>query len=376
MAVVTRVLRLRVKDKHAGFLLEQSREVNMVWNYSQDLGLKVLEREHRFMSAYDMAEFTKGASKEGLSLHSQTVQAISEEYVARRMQFKKVKLRWRSSFGARRSLGWIPFKAVAIRYRNGKVHYQSKAISVWDSYGLGDYELRAGSFSEDARGRWYLNITVSIPEFCGPRQPKKDSVGIDLGLRQLAAFSDPDMESLEAQRFYRDMEPKLAVAQRANKKNRTKAIHAKIANRRKDFSHKLSTNLVRNYQTIVVGNVSASGLTKTNKAKSVLDAGWSTFKSQLMYKSNDAASVFKETNEAYSTQDCSGCGAREGPKGQEGLNVTHWICPKCGVHHDRNRNAAINILVKGLLELKEKPITVEARGREAVVNEDSRHQLT
>ena len=88
LGVTTRVLRLRIKDKHAKHLLAQSREVNQVWNYSQDLALKVLAREHRFMSAYDMAEFTRGACKEGLTLHSQTVQAVSEEYCTRRKQFK------------------------------------------------------------------------------------------------------------------------------------------------------------------------------------------------------------------------------------------------------------------------------------------------
>jgi putative transposase len=93
LGVTTRVLRLRIKDKHSNFLLAQSREVNDVWNFSQDLSLKVLEREHRFMSAYDMAAFTKGAAKEGLTLHSQTVQAVSEEYCTRRRQFKKAKLR-------------------------------------------------------------------------------------------------------------------------------------------------------------------------------------------------------------------------------------------------------------------------------------------
>ena len=88
LGVVTKVLRLRIKDKHAAHLLAQSREVNQVWNYSQDLALQVLQREHRFMSAFDMAAYTKGAAQEGLTLHSQTVQAVSEEYCARRRQFK------------------------------------------------------------------------------------------------------------------------------------------------------------------------------------------------------------------------------------------------------------------------------------------------
>jgi hypothetical protein len=74
----------------------------------------------RSVSGYDFAPFTKGAGKEGIPLHSQTIQAISEEYATRRKQFKKVKLRWRVSRGAKRSLGWIPFKASALSYRNGQ----------------------------------------------------------------------------------------------------------------------------------------------------------------------------------------------------------------------------------------------------------------
>jgi transposase len=78
--------------------------------------------------------------------------------------------------------------------------------------------------------------------------------------------------------------------------------------------------LVKDYGVIVVGNVE-SKIVKTKMAKSVLDAGWCTFKTQLMYKSHRSASVFKEVNESHSIQDCSACGVREGPKGLEGLGV-------------------------------------------------------
>lgn len=365
-----KTLRVRIKDRYTKVLTELASEVNLVWNYSQDLALKVLERDRRFMFAFDMAAFTKGAGKEGMRLHSQTIQAVSEEYCSKRKQFKKAKLRWRVSKGSRRSLGWIPFKASAIRYKAGQLHYGKLPLGIWDSYGLANYDsLGAGSFSEDARGRWYANITVPIPELCGPRPQKKDSVGIDLGLRELAAFSDPTMPPIEAQNFYRDLEPALATAQRAGKKVRTRAIHAKIANLRKDFLHKLSTQVVKGYGIIVVGNVSSSKLAKTTMAKSVLDSGWAMFKTQLTYKSLEAASVFKEVNESYSTQDCSACGARTGPKGMADLKVSRWVCPVCSTHHDRNQNAAQNILVKGLLELrKEKTTTGEARACEAVMN--------
>ena len=88
----TRVLRCRLKDKHAGFLSQQAREVNVVWNYCNELSIKVWERERRFISAYEIAAYTKGAAKEDLSLHSQTIQAIAEEFVLRRRQFKKTRL--------------------------------------------------------------------------------------------------------------------------------------------------------------------------------------------------------------------------------------------------------------------------------------------
>jgi len=165
-----RTLRVRLKDKHAKLFVSLAREVNTVWNYCNDLSFKVFQRERRFMSAYDFHEYTKGAAKEGLNLHSQTIQTISEEFVTRRKQFKKIKLNWRVSNpkSARRSLGWIPFKGSAIRYRQGQVLLFGHAISLWDSYGLAGLEMGSGSVNEDSRGRWYLNVTVSIPDFVGP----------------------------------------------------------------------------------------------------------------------------------------------------------------------------------------------------------------
>jgi putative transposase len=322
--------------------------VNQVWNFSNELSLKHWQRQRKFMSAYEMHPYTVGSGPM-LGLHSQTVQAVSEEFVTRRKQFRKVKLRWRVSSGARRSLGWIPFKASAIRYRQGQVWFAGidKPLGLWDSYGLSKYGLGAGNISEDSRGRWFLNVTVTrtVP-WPWPRSPRP-SLGIDLGLKQFASFSDTKLESVEAPQFYRDLEPKLAIAQRANKITRVRANHAKIANRRKDFLHQLSTQLVREYGAIFVGNVNASGLAQTPMAKSVLDAGWSTFRTMLQYKCADAGVWFEEVDEAFSTQTCSCCGNRTGPKGAAGLGIRAWTCSHCGTVHDRDRNAARNILAAG-----------------------------
>ncbi|MCC5613472.1 transposase, partial [Nostoc sp. CHAB 5834] len=244
--LATRVLRVRVKDKHAAALRAMACEVNLVWNYCNELGAKVLERERRFISAFEMQKFLNGASKEGLGIGSAVFQEVAAEFVTRRKQFKKRQLRWRVSNRQRAnySLGWIPFKARSLVYKGGQVSFQGVKLSLWDSYGLGDYEFGAGNLCEDARGRWYLNVTVKVPK--APLMSsaealanvKTSAVGIDLGLKSLLKACDGT--EVEAQQFYRDLEPALATAQRARKVKRVRAIHARIANRRKDHLHKLS----------------------------------------------------------------------------------------------------------------------------------------
>lgn len=313
----------------------------MVWNFVNELTIKHFDRKREFMSAYDMQPYTKGASKE-LGLHSQTVQAVQEEYCLRRRQFKKRRLSWRKSGGTRRSLGWIPFKTSALRYKAGQVWYCGKPLFLWDSYGLSNYEPGTGSFNEDSRGRWYLNVTVKVKKSA---TVSTKSVGIDLGLKEFMATSDG--YKVETPKFYRELEQALAIAQRANKKQRVRAIHARIANRRKDALHKLSTTLVKQYGAIFIGNVNASKLAKTDKAKSVLDAGWSAFRTMLQYKCDDAGVWFEEVDEAYSTQTCSCCGSITGPKGVAGLGIREWICSVCKAEHNRDVNAAKNILAAG-----------------------------
>jgi IS605 OrfB family transposase len=363
-------LRLRVKDKHVPELREAATWVNQVWNYCNELSLKVFERERRFLSGYDFAQYTAGASKEGLPLHSQTVQAIAEEFAVRRRQFKRVKLRWRVSGGARRSLGWIPLKASAVKYTGGQLRISglSRPLSLWDSYGLAGYTLRTATLSEDARGRWYVNLTVKVPKPARDLSVvKTDALGIDLGLKDLMV--DSEGHRVEAPQFYRDLEPRLAAAQRAGKTARVRALHAKIAHRRKDFLHKLSTQQVRTHQAIFVGNVNASALAQTRMAKSVLDAGWSAYRTMLQYKGDDAGAWVEEVNESHSTQECSACHARTGPTGLSGLSVRSWACV-CGTLHDRDINSAINIKHRGLAWLaNEIAAAQEAKAEECAVNE-------
>jgi putative transposase len=216
-------------------------------------------------------------------------------------------------------------------------------LSLWDSYGLGNFELRAGNFSEDSRGRWYLNVCVpraqerNKPSVISILDRSVPSLGIDLGLRTFAAFSDEALPPIEAERFYRDLESVLARAQRARHRNRARAIHAKIGNRRKDFLHKLSTRLVKAHGAIFVGNANASALAKTGQAKSVLDAGWSAFRTMLLYK----------------CETCSVCNSRAGPQGRKDLGIRGWQCTVRGAIHHRDVSAAHNILAAGHRRLAE-----------------------
>ena len=341
---IVKTLKLRIKDKHAAVLNAHARSVNFVWNYINELSSRAIRERGQFMSGYDLQRFIAGAGEE-LNLPSQTLQQIAEEYATRRKQFKKSRLNWRVSNpkSAKRSLGWIPFKVGTVKYQNGQVRYRGQWFGLWDSYGLSRYELRAGSFSQDSRGRWYLNVAVKMDRVPGEG---RGSVGIDLGLKECAVTSDGDR--IEG-RFYRKLEQKLGMAQRARKKNRARAIHAKIANQRKDMLHKFSTALVQANAVIFVGNVSSAKLVKTKMAKSTLDAGWSGLKTMLEYKSRQAGVVFEEVNEAYSTQVCSCCGTipDSSPKGRADLGIREWTCVDCGSTHDRDINAAKNILAVG-----------------------------
>ena len=216
-------------------------------------------------------------------LHSDTVQAVCKQFALSRNACGK-RPRWRG----RKSLGWIPFQAPrAIRLQGDTVTFLGRRYRLW----------------------------LSRP--------------------------------IEGKLLYRRHERALAIAQRAGRKPRVRAIHAKITNCRKHFLHELSTRLVRENRRICAGNINSCGLARTSLAKSVLDAGWSQLRSQIRYKAMRHGTEYIEVDERFSTQVCSACGVRGGPQGREGLVVRDWSCGGCGARHDRDINAAINLLVSG-----------------------------
>src|SRR5262249_30047237 len=175
---------------------------------------------------------------------------------------------------------------------------------------------------------------------------------IDLGLKDLATLSTG--EKIEMPSFYRKSEERLGKSQRARKTKRARAIHAKITNRRKDFLHKASSKLASKYGLVIVGNVSPLKMAQTSMAKSVLDAGWSRFKDMLSWKLRlCSGGMLLEVSEHLTTQVCSDCRSIGGPRGLQDLGIREWACSDCGTVHDRDVNAARNILRVGLHTLVE-----------------------
>lgn len=324
----------RIKDSSSRrHLIKHARSCNRVWNYCCEVQRHAMKWHQKWPTAFDLIRLCTGSAAD-LGLHSDTVQAICREFATRRNQIRRCP-RWRS---AKKSLGWIPFIPRAVSVKGATTTYLKRSYRFWLSRAI-EGQLRAGSFVQDARGRWYVTFQCKVADDL----PAGDGeIGIDLGLKSLAACSDGTV--VPALQHYRGHQAELAKAQRARNKQRVKAIYAKIANSRRHHLHQWSTKIARENSLIVVGNVNPTQLAKTRMAKSVLDAGWSLLRSQLRYKASRHGARYVEVDERWSSQLCSDCGVVGGPKGIAQLGVRSWTCSGCGSHHDRDRNAALNIL--------------------------------
>jgi putative transposase len=329
-------LRFRIKDSScSGHLQKMAWSVNDVWNYCNEVNQERWKKFRKTFSGFDLNKLTAGCSKE-LGIDAQSIQAVCDEYDKSRRQHKKIRLSWRSR---KSSLGWVPFKSACVKIDGDTIRYRGQYFRLWLSRPIPG-EVRCGSFNQDSQGRWYVSLVVEVPE--GGRVPTGNEVGIDLGLKTLATLSDGVEYGRE--NLTKAYEDRLAKAQRARKRKRVTAMHAKIKNKRNDWSQKVTTEIVRTYDKIVVGNVNSSKLKKTRMAKSVSDAGWYAFKTMLAYKAKKLGIVYEEVNESFSTVTCSICKAKTGPKGIDCLGVREWVCTNCGTSHDRDVNAAKNIL--------------------------------
>lgn len=208
---------------------------------------------------------------------------------------------------------------------------------------------------KDAAGRYFVSFVVQVDE--RPLSLVESEVGIDLGLTTFAVLSSGKI--IASPRFLRQAERRLRKAQQSlsrkekGSKNRVKApvrvakAHARVADTRRDWAHKHSTAIIRDNQAVFVEDLCVSGLARTRLAKSVHDAGWGMFTRMLEEKAARYGRTFAKVDRWFpSTRMCSVCGVLSGKKP---LHVRKWTCT-CGTVHDRDLNAAENILAAGRAE--------------------------
>jgi putative transposase len=268
--------------------------------------------------------------------------------------------------------GYPKFKSKKDRHKsyrtsctNNNIRFENKHIKL-PKLGLvkvRDKQIPQGrilnaTISQESNGQYYCSLCCTDVEFV-QYEKTSQNIGIDLGIVDFAILSNG--AKIENPRFYEKSERKLAKLQRelsrktigSNRWNKARIKVAKlqkhISNQRNDFLHKLTTNIVKNFDVICIEDLDVKSMRETDSSlrnKRVGDVSWSEFRRMLTYKSQWYGKKLSVIDRYYpSSQVCHCCGHKDGKKDE---NVRNWICPECHSELDRDVNAAINILNEGL----------------------------
>ena len=216
------------------------------------------------------------------------------------------------------------------------------------------------TISQNPSGKYFVSVCCTEVEI-SQYSPTGSAIGIDLGIKKFVITSDGI--KISNPKYLSKSEKKLAQLQRQlsrktiGSNNRNKARikvakqHEKVSNQRNDFLQKLSTQFIKENDVICLENLQIKNMVKNHKlAKSISDVSWSEFCRMIEYKSVWHDKIYHKIDRFYaSSQTCNVCGYKN--TDTKDLNVRQWICPKCNANHQRDVNAAVNILNQGLKEL-------------------------
>lgn len=280
------------------------------------------------------------------------MQAAFTNFFSKRSQYPRFKSKKRSREAAE-------YTRSAFKWRDGELTLAKMRAPLdirWSRPLPGGAQPTTVTVSRDSAGRWFVSLLVEDPAVC-PFPANDSAVGIDLGISSLATLSTG--EKVANPRYEERGRARLAAAQKdlARKQkgsnNQAKArvkvarIHAKIADRRRDYLHKLSTRLVQENQLVVIEDLAVRNLLGNRTlARAISEASWTELRSLLEYKCAWYGRELVVIDRFFpSSKTCSSCGLI---RDKLPLDVREWTCEGCGTRHDRDHNAAQNILAAGL----------------------------
>ena len=308
----------------------------------------------------DELSFLKEVPAVVLQQSLRNADAAYQNFFKKKTKYPKFKSKWN-----RQSIRFLP-NAFAYdgKYSITLAKMDSPLKIKWSRTIPRGAKVKSVTVSKEPSGRYFISFLCE--DSVAPKPKNDKSIGLDWGLKDFVTTSDG--EKVTAPKHYRQSEKKVAKAQRdlsrkqKGSNNRQKArvkvakAHAKVANQRKDFLHKLSSSIVHENQVICIEDIAVKNLSRNRHlSKSIMDSGWGEFVRQLEYKSQwYGRSLVKVDRFFPSSKTCSHCGCI---KGHLNLSERNWTCSECGVVHDRDYNASVNIKAEGTAVL--------ARGEES-----------
>ena len=297
-----------------------------------------------YHSKYELFNQFAGHSKK-VDIHSRTIQAIIEQaYNAWDRCFKKISKEPRLK-SVKNKIHSIPFPdpIKKIKIEGNRIRMPLLGSIKFYKQDLPEGNIKQSRVIKRTSG-WYVQLTIDTTHIF-PVKETEDKVGIDTGFKHVAVLSNGI--KYENERNFIKGQKRLAQAQRGKNKKLSARLHERIKDRRKDFNHKISKEIVQNYKEIYITNDSLKGQADTF-GKSVSDAGISQLRKYIVYKGDNHNRLVKLVDSKYTTMTCSNCGALTGPTGLDGLAVRDWVCSVCGTHHDRDINSGKVVLNFGL----------------------------